>query len=619
MFDIKEALKSIPQESGVYLMKDENDQIIYIGKAKNLKKRIKQYFQSKNHAFKIVKMIEGIRSFDYIMTDSEIEALILESNLIKKHRPKYNTRLTDDKSYPYIKITTKDPFPRVTKTREIKKDGSRYFGPYTSAYAVKQSIDSIRDIFKIRDCNLKIITGKEQSRPCLNYYINRCHGPCIGKIKNDQYKKIIDQVIDLLNGKEEELLRVLSKRMQEASDSQQFEQAATYRDRIQAIKNLSEKQKISKTGIHDTDVIGIASSDSDAVAQIFFIRGGNLMGKEDFLLDVNLEDSEEGILASFIKQFYAGTVYVPKEIHVAVPFQDMDVVIGWLSSKRGNKVEIRVPLKGEKNMLLKMVKKNAEEKLSKDVKRIKKKQSENLEAVAELGQLIGLKNPPNRIEAYDISNLQGVENVGSMVVFEKGMPNKSNYRRFRIKSFRGQDDYKSMEEMLDRRIHRGMTMIGKSKGQEGFVKMPDLILVDGGKGQVGVVLEVLNNYGLKIPVCGMIKDDKHMTKGLIFNKQEVLLLKNTELYRLISTIQNEAHRFAINYHRDLRKKSVFKTVLDDIEGVGEKRKLALLRKFGSVQSISEASMEELMDTPTLNQQVAKAVFTYFKQKNKGEK
>lgn len=614
MFDIKHELTKIPDLPGIYMMKDDGSQIIYIGKAKNLKKRIKQYFQSQNHAVKIQKMIENIFSFEYIITDSEIEALMLESNLIKKHKPKYNTRLTDDKSYPYIKVTIKDKFPRVYKVREISQDGNKYFGPYTSALAVKQTIESIRNIFKIRDCNLKIITGKENTRPCLNYYINRCSGPCIGKISSEKYMENIHKILDLLNGKEEGLIGELEKRMVEASENLLFEHAAIYRDQIEAIKNLGEKQKVAKASFKDIDIIGVAYGENDAIAQIFFIRSGKITGREDYLLNVNLNDSPEEIIESFVKQYYTGTVYIPKEIFIEKELEDMELIASWLSEIRGNKVTLRVPKKGENSMLMKMVRKNAEEKLNKDVTRIKIQKEESLAAVDELASLIGLESVPRRIEAFDISNIQGMENVGSMVVFENGESKKSDYRRFKIRSVYGQNDYKSMAEMIDRRISRGLSENSSVEKEKKFNQMPDLILVDGGKGHVSIVEDTLINYGLTIPVCGMVKDDRHITRGLIYEKKEVMLLRNTKIYRFISSIQNEAHRFAITYHRDLRKKNAFKTILDDIAEIGEKRKLSLLNTFGSVESISTATLEELEKAPSMNKLAALRVYDFFEKK-----
>lgn len=616
MFNIKEELKKVPDNPGIYLMKDKKDEIIYIGKAKNLKKRVKQYFQSRNHANKIQKMISNIDSFEYILTDSELEALMLEANFIKKHKPRYNTMLMDDKQYPYIKVTVSEKFPRVMKVREIKKDGSKYFGPYTSAYAVKQTIESIRSIFKIRNCSLKIVTGKENARPCLNYYIERCMGPCIGKVDSTKYKKTIDQVLQLLNGREDKLIDILEKRMIEASENLQFEHAAEYRDRIASIRSLNDKQKITNTNLKDMDIIGLATGESDAIIQIFFIRGGKVIGKEDYLMTRNLEDSVSDMVSAFVKQYYSGTVYIPKEIYIETEILDHELISIWLGEKRGSKVELKIPIKGEKSMLMKMVKKNAEEKLEKDIEKIKVKKRENHEALEELSQLIGMEDIPFRVEGYDISNIQGVENVGSMAVIEDSEFKKSSYRRFRIKEVIGQDDYGSMEEMLERRINRGLKERSLIEEKKGFGKLPDLILVDGGKGHVNIVENVLKDHGLRIRVVGMVKDDKHATRGLIYENKEIMLLRNTKLYRLISSMQNEVHRFAISYHRNLRKKNTFKTVLDNIEGIGEKRKLALIKHFGSVEGVKKASLEDLEKAPMMNGKIAKNTFEYFKKEGK---
>lgn len=502
-------------------------------------------------------------------------------------------------------------FPRIMKVRQIKKDGSKYFGPYTSAYAVKQTIESIRNIFKIRNCSLKIVTGKENARPCLNYYIDRCKGPCIGKVDSAEYKTGIDEVLQLLNGREDKLIDILEERMVEASENLQFEHAAEYRDRIAAIRNLSDKQKITNTNLKDMDVIGLATGESDAIVQIFFIRGGKVIGKEDYLMTRNLEDDTSVLVSSFVKQYYSGTVYIPKEIYIETEIADLDLITKWLGEKRGNKVELKIPLKGEKSMLMKMVKKNAEEKLQKDIEKIKVRRKENQEALEELTELIGLDDIPFRVEGYDISNIQGVENVGSMVVLEESEFKKSSYRRFRIKEVMGQDDYGSMEEMLERRINRGLKERSLMEEKKGFGKLPDLILVDGGKGHVNIVEEVLRDHGLRIPVAGMVKDDKHATRGLIYENKEIMLLRNTKLYRLISSMQNEVHRFAISYHRNLRKKNTFKTVLDNIEGIGEKRKLELIKHFGSVEGVRKASLEDLKKAPLMNKKTAKNVFEYF--------
>lgn len=610
MFDIKKELEKLPDSSGVYMMKDGLDNIIYVGKAKNLKKRVKQYFQSKNHSLKIGKMISNIVSFEYIMTDNEVEALILESNLIKKNRPKYNTLLMDDKHYPYIKVTVREDFPRIMKVRKIQKDKNKYFGPYVSTFSVNKTIEALRDIFKIRTCRINIKNGNERKRPCLNYYINRCYGPCVGNISKEDYRKMIDQALNILDGKEDKLIKILENKMIEASEDLKFELAAEYRDKIESIKNINEKQKISSTKLVDLDVIGMASGEDKAVVEIFFVRNGKVQGKEDYILKYSGEEKGE-VIESFLKQFYSGAVYIPKEIYIQENIEDKNLIEIWLSEKRGSKIEIKVPIKGDKNMLLKMVRKNAFEKLHKNFDKIEKKKEDSRESVEELEELIGLEKSVDRIEAFDISNIQGVENVGSMVVFVDGMPKKSDYRRFRIKTVYGPNDYKSMEEMLDRRINRGLKEKAEVLKGKSFDKLPDLILMDGGKGQINIAEKVLYNYGLDIPVCGMVKDDKHTTRGLIYNNEEFEIKKNSKTYRLVASIQNEAHRFAITYHKNLRSKNAFKSELDDIPGIGEKRKLNLLKKFKSVEKIKGATFEELLETEGMNKKVAKEVVKFF--------
>ena len=613
MFDIKKELKKLPDSPGVYMMKDELDNIIYVGKAKNLKKRVKQYFQSKVHSLKIDKMIENIESFEYIITDNEIEALILESNFIKKNRPKYNTLLMDDKHYPYIKVTVKEDFPRIIKVRKIQKDKNKYFGPYVSSYSVNKTIEALRDIFKIRTCRINIKNGNEKKRPCLNYYIKKCYGPCVGNISREEYRKMINDALDILDGKEDKIIKILEDKMITASNDLKFELAAEYRDKIESIKNINEKQKISSTKLVDIDVVGMAAGDKKIVVEIFFVRNGKVQGKEDYILKYSGEEKGEA-LESFLKQFYSGSVYIPKEIYIQENIEDKNLIEKWLSEKRGGKIEIKVPIKGDKNMLLKMVRKNAFEKLHKNFDKIKKKNKDSREAVEELVKLLYLDISVDRIEAFDISNIQGVENVGSMVVFVDGLPKKSDYRRFRIKTVYGPNDYKSMEEMLDRRISRGLKEKAKVIKGKNFDKLPDLIMMDGGKGQVNIAEEVLHNYGLDIPVCGMVKNDKHTTRALIYNNKEFELKKNFAVYRLISSIQNEAHRFAITYHKNLRSKNAFKSELDEIPGIGEKRKLNLLKQFKSVEKIKGATYEELVEVEAMNKKAAEEVVNYFKDK-----
>lgn len=610
MFNIEEELKKLPDSPGVYQMKNAFGEIIYVGKAKNLKKRVRQYFQSKNHIPKIQAMIKNIYEFEYIITDNEVEALILEANYIKKYRPKYNTLLRDDKQYPYIKISVQERYPRIYKVREVKKDGAKYFGPYPSAYAVNEIIDIIGNLYKLRKCSLKLDGTKKSQRPCVYYHINRCTAPCSGNVDIKEYSQEVNKATALLTGSEG-IIKSLNEKMIEASENMEYEEAAKYRDQIKALEVISEKQKVvSQAGI-DQDVIGSAIGIDEACIQIFFIRNGKIIGSEHYLLTNIENETREQIISSFLTQFYTGTVYIPKEIYIETKIEDMEVFEKLLSQKRGNKVTLKVPVKGEKSMLIKMIKKNALEILEKGSRRIKKNIDEGMEAIKELSNVLNLDKTPERIEAYDISNIQGVESVGSMVVFENGIPNKSNYRRFKIKTVEGPNDYKSLEEVLERRINRGL-----GDGKQGFNKMPDLILIDGGKGQTNIAEEVISNFGLSIPVCGMIKDDKHTTKGLIYKNKEIELRKTDIVYKLIYRIQEEAHRFAIEYHRNLRDKTLFKSELDNIKNIGEKRKINLLKKFGSIESIKTKSINDLLSVPGMNTVAAESVYNYFhKEKN----
>ena len=613
MFDVQEELKKVPDNPGVYLMKNNFGEIIYVGKAKNLKKRVKQYFQSKNHSTKIQAMIKHIHEFEYIITDSEVEALILEANYIKKYRPKYNTLLRDDKQYPYIKISVQEKYPRIFKVREVKKDGAKYYGPYTSNYAVNEIIDLIGNLYKLRKCSLKLDGKKVNERPCLNYHIHRCNAPCMGNVDENEYREEVNKAISFLSGKEEELVESLKDKMIIASQNLDFESAAKSRDQIRALEVITEKQKIvSAKSSMDQDIIGSAIGIEEACIQVFFIRNGKIMGREHFLLtNISENDDREEIIKSFLSQFYTGTVYIPKEIYIETEIGDIKIFEEFLSEKRGNSVHVKVPSKGEKSLLIKMVKKNALEILEKGSQRIKRELDESIQAVSELKDLLDLNERPMRIEAYDISNIQGVESVGSMVVFEKGVMSKSNYRRFKIKTVHGPDDYKSMEEVLERRINRGLS---ENDSMKGFNKMPDLILIDGGKGQTNVAENVIKNFGLNIPVCGMIKDDKHTTRGLIYEGKEIEFKKTDRIYRLIYKIQEEAHRFAIEYHRNLRDKTLFKSELDNIENIGGKRKINLLKTFGSVENIKTKNIEELKSAPGMNIKAAESVFNYFNKK-----
>lgn len=614
MFNIDEELKKLPDSPGVYQMKNSLGEIIYVGKAKNLKKRVKQYFQSKNHAPKIEAMIKNIHEFEYIITDTEVEALILEANYIKKYRPKYNTLLRDDKQYPYIKISFNEKYPRIYKVREVKRDGAKYYGPYPSAYSVNEIINIVGQLYKLRKCSLNLDGTKKVDRPCLNYHIKRCTAPCMGNISSKEYKEEVEKAISFLSTGEEELISSLTEKMKTASDNLDFESAVKYRDQIKALQMISEKQKIvSANSFIDQDVIGSAIGIEEACIQIFFIRNGKILGREHYLLTNIENETREEIISSFLTQFYTGTVYVPKEIYVEAQIEDLETFEKLLSQKRGNKVSIKVPSKGEKNLLIKMIKKNALEILEKGSQRIKKNLDESMNALEELKELLKLSKLPKRIEAYDISNIQGVESVASMVVFEDGNPSKSNYRRFKIKTVVGPNDYKSMEEVLERRFNR---LLGDSEEKSSFNKVPDLILIDGGKGQTSIAEEVIRNFGLKIAVCGMIKDDKHTTRGIVYNNKEIEFKKTDVTYRLIYRIQEEAHRFAIDYHRNLRDKTLFKSELDNIEFIGEKRKINLLKAFGSVENIKNKNIDELLVVNGMDRRAAESVYSYFNQKNK---
>jgi len=608
MFDIEEELKKLPDKPGVYIMKDKNEEIIYVGKAVSLKNRVRQYFQSsKNKSPKVIAMVQNIEEFEYIIVDNEVEALILEANLIKKHKPKYNVLLRDDKTYPYIKITTNEKYPRVIKTRKVLKDGAKYFGPYPNGYAVNDALEIIRNLYPIRNCNLNFEKNNRRGRPCLNFYIGRCLAPCQGNVSEKEYDEMIAEVIMFLNGKEEKLLEVLEEKMKEASKNMDFENAARYRDQLNSLRLILEKQKIVSTNLVDQDVIGMARGVSDVCIQIFFIRAGKIIGREHFILS-DVEYSERGeVISSFIKQFYLGTAYVPKEIFIEEEFEDMEVVTKWLSGKRGSKVTIKVPKRGEKSDLMEMVRENALDTLNQHSEQLKRKYEQREGALEELSHALGFERVPMRIEAYDISNIQGVEPVGSMVVFENGMPKKSDYRRYKIRTVIGPNDYASMEEIIKRRFERGI-------GEKKFSSFPQLVMIDGGKGQVNIAERVLYGLNLDIPVCGLVKDDYHRTRGIVYKGQEISLPKGSSSFNLITRIQDEAHRFAINYHRSLRDKKLFKSVLDDIKGVGDKRKKALLKSFGTVDNIKNASVEELSQVEGMNMNVAKEVYNFFKKK-----
>lgn len=610
MFDIQEELKKLPGKPGVYIMHDDKDTIIYVGKAINLKNRVRQYFQnSRNLGVKKEQMVQQIARFEYIITDSELEALVLECNLIKEHRPKYNTMLKDDKSYPFIKVTVNEEYPRVLFARQMKKDKGKYFGPYTSVGAVKDSLELIRKLYHVRTCNRNLPKDIGKERPCLYYHIKQCKAPCQGYISKEEYRTQIDRVLDFLNGNYKKLLKELEEKMLTASEELRFEDAAECRDLMQSIQKIGERQKITGSQGEDKDVIALASDEEDAVAQVFFIRDGKMIGRDHFYLKIAADTAPEQVLLNFVKQFYAGTPFVPKELMLQLEIDEIPVLEEWLSKKRGQKVYIRVPKKGTKEKLVELAAQNARMVLSQDREKMKREEGRTIGALKEIGELLGLEEI-SRVESYDISNISGYESVGSMVVYEKGKPKRNDYRKFKIKSVKGPDDYASMEEVLSRRFRRGIQE-QESEGNGGFSIFPDLILMDGGKGQVHIAQKVLSDMGLEIPVCGMVKDDSHRTRGLYYQDREIPISHTSEGFQLITRIQDEVHRFAIEYHRLLRSKGQIHSILDDIEGIGPTRRKALMKYFKSIEAIREASLEALKAAPSMNSQAARKVYEFF--------
>lgn len=619
MFHIEEELKKLPSLPGVYIMHDEQDAIIYVGKAISLKNRVRQYFQkSRNLGIKKEQMVEQIARFEYIVTDSELEALVLESNLIKEHCPKYNTMLKDDKNYPFIKVTAGEAFPRIMTARSMKKDKSKYFGPYTSAGAVKDVIELTRKLYHLRTCNRNLPRDIGKERPCLYYHIKQCDAPCQGYITEAAYQKQVEELLDFLNGNHKKILTQLEGKMYEASEKMEFEDAAQYRDLIQSVKKIGERQKITDHPGEDKDIIAAAMEDADAVVQVFFVRDGKLIGRDHFYMKSAPGENRKGILSSFLKQFYAGTPFIPKEIMLQEEVEDMELIAKWLESRKGKKVRISVPKKGTKEKLVEMAYHNAKLVLRQDKERIKREEGRTIGAVKEIEALLGLSGI-QRMEAYDISNISGFQSVGSMVVYEKGKPKRSDYRKFKIKSVQGPNDYASMEEVLTRRFVHGMDEREERKQQledefGSFTRFPDLILMDGGKGQVNIALKVLEKLQLTIPVCGMVKDDKHRTRGLYYNNQEIPISRDSEGFKLITRVQDEAHRFAIEYHRSLRSKGQVHSVLDDIPGIGETRRKALMRHFKGLDGIREASVETLSNIESMNEKAARQVYDFFHKK-----
>ena len=612
-FNIQEELKKLPGKPGVYLMHDEKDAIIYVGKAISLKNRVRQYFQSsRNKGAKIEQMVTHISRFEYIVTDSELEALVLECNLIKEHRPKYNTMLMDDKTYPFIKVTVNEPFPRVMMARRMKKDKAKYFGPYTSAGAVKDTIELIRKLYHIRSCNRSLPKDIGKERPCLNYHIHQCYAPCQGYISGEEYRKSIDEVVRFLNGNYDPILKELEEKMLDASENLEFEKAIEYRELLASVQKIAQKQKITDTAGDDRDIIAMASEGEDAVVQVFFIRGGRLIGRDHFYLKIAENDTKSEILSSFIKQFYAGTPYIPAELMLPEEIEDQEIIEEWLTTRRELKVRLRIPKKGTKEKLVELAQKNAQMVLKNDKERLKREEGRTIGAVKELEKILGLTGII-RMEAYDISNTNGFDSVGSMVVYEHGKPKRNDYRKFKIKSVQGPDDYASMNEVLTRRFEHGLRERQDESETGGFQAFPDLIMMDGGRGQVNIALEVLEKLNLHIPVCGMVKDDNHRTRGLYFNNVELPIDRNSECFRLITRIQDEAHRFAITFHRQLRSKGQVHSILDDIPGVGPARRKDLMRSFENIEAIRNATVDDLKELPSMNEKSAQEVYKFFHQ------
>ena len=622
MFVIEEELKKLPDQPGVYIMHDSRDAIIYIGKAVSLRKRVHQYFQpSHDEGIKKAQMVKQIARFEYIVTDSELEALVLECNLIKEHRPKYNTMLRDDKTYPYIRVTLGEDFPRVLFSRQQKKDKSRYFGPYTSAGAVKDTIELVNKIYQLRTCNRNLPRDTGKDRPCLNYHIHQCTAPCQGYITKEAYRERVDAVVEFLNGNYAPVLKSLEEKMNTASANLEFEKAIEYRELLNSVRQIAQKQKITHTDGEDKDIIALAADDRDAVVQVFFIRDGKLIGRDHFYVKIGTEDTKAQILTTFIKQFYSGTPFIPREIMLPQEIEEQEVLADWLGEKRGSKVYIRVPQKGMKEKLVELAQKNAKMVLAQDREKIKREEGRTIGALKEIEQLLDMKGL-NRVEAYDISNTSGFESVGSMIVYEKGKPKRSDYRKFKLRTVSGPDDYASMYEVLTRRFTHGMREMEEmeekdlSEEYDSFKRFPDLIMMDGGRGQVNIALKVLEELHLNIPVCGMVKDDNHRTRGLYYHNVEIPIDRGSEGFKLITRIQDEAHRFAIEYHRSLRSKEQVHSVLDDIPDIGPARRKALMKKYQSLEAIREATEEDLAQTDSMSPQAARSVYRFFREKER---
>ena len=624
MFQIEEELKKLPGQPGVYIMHDAKDAIIYVGKAISLKNRVRQYFQSsRDKTAKIKQMVSKIARFEYIVTDSELEALVLECNLIKEHRPRYNTMLKDDKTYPYIKVTASEEYPRILFSRQMKKDKNKYFGPFTSAGAVKDTIELIRKIYRIRACSRKLPQDMGKDRPCLYYHIHQCDAPCQGYISQADYQKSVKQAVGFLNGQYEPVMKYLEEKMRTASETMEFEKAIEYRDLLDSVRKVAQKQKITSQSMEDRDIIAMAKDERDAVVQVFFVRDGKLIGREHFHMNLTGSESKAEILNSFVKQFYAGTPFVPHEIWVQEELEDAEVIASFLTARRGQKVRFVVPKMGEKERLVELAEKNAKMVLSQDKEKIKREELRTIGAMNQIGSWIGLSGI-KRVEAYDISNIRGFESVGSMLVYENGRPKRNDYRKFRIRTVQGPNDYASMREVLLRRFSHGLEETKKLQAEGGdlamgsFTRFPDLLMMDGGRGQVNIALEVLRELQLEIPVCGMVKDDNHRTRGLYYQNVEIPIDRHSEGFQLITRIQDEAHRFAIEYHRSLRGKEQVRSVLDDIKGIGPARRKSLMRTFKTIEAVREASVEELEAAPQMNRAAAEAVYIFFRDDKQGK-
>ena len=615
MFDFSEELKKLPDKPGVYIMHSDTDEIIYVGKAINLKNRVRQYFQnSKNKSPKVAAMVSHIAYFEYIVTASEMEALLLECNLIKEHRPKYNVMLKDDKTYPYIKVTIAEEYPRIFITRKYVKDKNRYFGPITDVTAARETVDIIHKLFPIRKCRKSLPKEIGRERPCLNHHIGQCLAPCDGLVSAEEYRKVVDEAIAVLEGKYDYIIKYLEGIMYAASDELDFEKAATTRDKINGIKKIMEKQRISNTGIGDSDVIAFSRAMDEALVQVFFIRGGKLSGREHFLINAPDYIDRSGIMTEFVKQFYSGTAYIPKELILEEPLleEEEPVIEELLENMRGSKVIITVPQKGEKHKMVQLAAQNAAITFERIGERIKKEQRETIGALEEIKNALGIEKIPYRIESYDISNTQGFESVGSMVVFENGRAKNSDYRKFKIKTVIGANDFASMEEVITRRLMHSMK---EEKLGSSFARLPDMIFVDGGKTQITAAQNAMQNVGIYIPVCGMVKDDRHRTRGLLYNGEEIELPTNSEGFKLITRIQDEVHRFAIEYHRKLRNEKQVHSILDDIEGIGPKRRRMLMQHFGDIEKIRNAEVDELLEIPEMTIKAAENVYAFFHMQN----